>query len=120
MSNFEKTIEKDIEERETVLHETERILFTKRYNLSKKHLGIFSVQSITMIYSILEGFIQNSFNLYINEINIQEIEPNSVKDELFIYHIEKSFKQFNEYPQKHNKKITFINKLNEIFFLLKY
>lgn len=115
MSDFQSNLEKNITERVTALFEIERVLFTKRYNLSKKHYDLFSVQSISMIYSIWEGFIQTSFNMYIYEINNQNINLFDVKDELLIYHVENSFKQFNEYPDKQNKKIYFFNKLNGFF-----
>jgi len=65
MFDFEKELLEIIEEREMVLFEIERTLFTKRYNLSRKHFEIFAVQSIAMIYSIWEGFIQQTFQLYI-------------------------------------------------------
>ncbi len=67
MSDFEEKLLEIIEERQTVLFEIERALFTKRYKLSKKHFEIFAVQSVTMIYSIWEGFIQQAFQLYITD-----------------------------------------------------
>lgn len=115
MSNFEYLLERNVNERQSALFEIERALFTKRYNLSKKHSEILSVQSISMIYSIWEGFIQTSFNLYIDEINSQDIEPHLIKDELFVYHVENSFKQLKEYPEKHNRKVVFFSKLKEFF-----
>jgi hypothetical protein len=115
MSSFEYLLEKNINERQSALFEIERAIFTKRYNLSKKHSEILSVQSISMIYSIWEGFIQTAFNLFIDELNNQNIESQLIKDELFVYHIENSFKQLKEYPEKHSKKITFFNKLKEFF-----
>lgn len=115
MSNFEHLLERNINERQSALFEIERAIFTKRYNLSKKHSEILSVQSISMIYSIWEGFVQTSFNLYIDEINSQVIEPHLIKDELFVYHIENSFKQLKEYPEKQNRKVAFFSKLKEFF-----
>ncbi|MCW3789517.1 MAE_28990/MAE_18760 family HEPN-like nuclease [Plebeiibacterium sediminum] len=117
MSDFEIKLERNINERLTALFEIERVLFTSRYNLSKKHSDIFTVQSISMIYAIWEGFIQTSFNSYIDEINNQNINPLLIKDDLFVYHIEDSFKQFNEYPDRHNKKLSFFNNLREFFKL---
>lgn len=116
MSSFEDLLEKNINERQSALFEIERAIFTKRYNLSKKHLEILSVQSISMIYSVWEGFIQTSFNLLIDEINTQNIEPHLVKEELYVYHIENSFKQLKEYPEKHNRKVAFFSKLKEFFY----
>jgi hypothetical protein len=115
MPDFDSKIEKNINERISALSEIERALFTKRYNLSKKHLDILSVQSISMIYSIWEGFIQTSFNMYIDEINSQRINIFLIKDEMLVYHIEKTFKQFREYPEAHNKKVGFFYKLRELF-----
>ncbi|HQT23988.1 MAG: hypothetical protein B7X86_14420 [Sphingobacteriales bacterium 17-39-43] len=115
MNRFEELIEKDIDERATALFEIEKVLFTKRYNLSKKHTEIFSVQSISMIYAIWEGFIQTSFCLLADEINTQNIHPENLKEELYIHHMESTFKQLNEYPNKSNKKISFFNKLKEFF-----
>lgn len=115
MSSFEFVLEKNINERQSALFEIERVIFTRRYNLSKKHSDILSVQSISMIYSVWEGFIQTSFNSFIDEINNQNIESHLVKDELFVYHVENSFKQLREYPEKHNRKIVFLYKLKAFF-----
>lgn len=115
MSDFESKLERNIAERLTALFEIERVLFTKRYNLSRKHTDLLSVQSISMIYSIWEGFIQTSFNTYVNEINSQYVDPLLIKDELYVYHIENSFKQLKEYPDKHRRKITFFNQLRDFF-----
>lgn len=115
MSDFEYKLEKNIAERQTALFEIERILFTKRYNLSKKHSDLLSVQSISMIYSIWEGFIQTSFNSFIEEINNQNINPEFIKDELYLYNIESSFKQLKEYPENKDKKIAFLNGIRNFF-----
>jgi len=115
MSDFEKKLLEIIEERETVLFEIERALFTRRYNLSQKHLEIFAVQSITMIYSIWEGFIQQAFQLYITELNSKEIEFKNFRDEIVIFHIENTFKQLREYPEKENRKVKFYSELNNFF-----
>ncbi len=115
MMEFESKLLEIIEERETILFEIERSLFTKRYNLSRKHIEIFSVQSISMIYSIWEGFIQKAFQLYIDEINKTEINIFSYSDEIIIHHMENSFKQLREYPNKNIKKIDYFNKLNHFY-----
>ncbi len=104
-----------IEQKETVFFEIERVLFTKRYKLSKKHSNIFSVQSISMIYSIWEGFIQQAFQLYIDKLNTLNIDFNNLSANIRIFHIENSFKQFTQYPKNSNKKNEFYNNL-EIFF----
>lgn len=108
-------LEKDIEERQNVLFEIERVLFTSRYSLSIKHIEIFAVQSVSMIYSIWEGFIQNAFNNFIDFVNEKHIDRKVLKDELFMYEIEKNFKQFNDLPKRQNRKLAFYKDLNAFF-----
>ncbi len=107
-----------IESKETVFFEIERVLFTKRYKLSKKHYEIFSIQSISMVYSIWEGFIQQSFQLYIDKLNSLNIDFDKLSDNIRIFHIENTFRQLNQYPVKTKKKIEFYTQL-ENFFLKK-
>ncbi len=113
--NFEKDLLLKIEEKETVIYEIEKALFTRRYNLSKKHFEIFSVQSIPMIYSILEGFVQQAFQLYIDKLNSLKIDFMDFNSSIRIFHMENSFKQLKEYPKDDRKKIEFYNKLKEFF-----
>jgi RiboL-PSP-HEPN len=111
MHDFDVTLQEIIEERISVLFEIERAIFTNRYSLSSKHQDIFSTQSISMIYSIWEGFIQKSFNLYIDELNKASIDFHDFCDEIVIYHMEDFFKQFKEYPENNNKKVKFFSSL---------
>ena len=107
MHDFDIALQEIIEERVSVLFEIERAIFTKRYSLSSRHKDIFSTQSIAMIYSVWESFIQKSFNLYIDEINNLGIDFYDFCDEIVIHHMENDFKQFKEYPEKDNRKVQF-------------
>ena len=111
MNEFDLNIQKVIEERVSVLFEIEKSIFTKRYSLSKKHQDIFSKQSISMIYSIWEGFVQKAFNLYIDEINRANIAFYNLCDKIVVHHMENAFKQFKEYPSKDSGKIRFFTSL---------
>jgi RiboL-PSP-HEPN len=113
MDDFNTKLEEIIEERVSILFEIERTIFTKRYSLSLKHQDILSKQSISMIYSIWEGFIQKSFNLYIDELNKIDIELHDFCDGIVIHHMENSFKQFKEYPSKDSRKMFFFKSLKE-------
>ncbi len=115
MSDFEIKLLEIIKQRENVLFEIERALFTKRYNLSRKHFEIFAVQSIAMIYSIWEGFIQEAFQLYLAELNSKKIEFQGFRNEIVIFHIENTFKQFRNYPEKESRKVKFFSDLNAFF-----
>lgn len=115
MGNFEKSILEDIEERTLLLFEIEKIIFTKRYKMNRKHINILSVQSISMMYSIWEGFIQKNFQLYIKQLNQLEISFDELNDVLKVFHIENTFKQFGQYPEKITKKIQFYKTLKDFF-----
>jgi hypothetical protein len=111
MLDFEQALLEQIEERESTLFEIEKVIFTKRYKLSQKHFNIFSLQSITMIYAVWEGFIQKSCQLYIEKINSLEIEFENLSDEIQVFHLENTFKQFKQYPEKKQKKVKFYAEL---------
>ncbi len=111
MLDFEQALLEQIEERENILFEIEKVIFTKRYKLSQKHFNIFSVQSITMIYAVWEGFIQKSCQLYIEKINSLEIKFENLSDEIQVFHLENTFKQFKQYPEKKQKKVKFYTEL---------
>lgn len=115
MIDFENELLDIIEQREGVLFEIERVLFTQRYRLSKKHLDIFTVQSITMIYSIWEGFIQQASQLYISYLNSLNIEFNKFSDSIITFHMENTFKQLKSYPTKNKGKIKYFESLKEHF-----
>lgn len=111
-TDFDHNIQKNITERTTVLFEIERALFTKRYNLSSKHQEILWTHSISMMYSIWEGFIQTSFNLYIDELNKLNTDVYEFCDNIVVHYMENTFKQLREYPNRTPQKMSFFNNLN--------
>jgi hypothetical protein len=111
MHDFDMALQEIIEERISVLFEIERAIFTNRYSLSSKHQDIFSTQSISMIYSLWESFVQKSFNLYIDKLNQVDADFHNFCDEIVIHHMESSFKQFKEYPGNDSKKVKFFDSL---------
>lgn len=113
MDDFDVELQQIIEERVSVLFEIERTIFTKRYSLSAKHKDIFAPQSISMIYSLWESFVQKSFNLYIDELNKVSIDFYDFCDDIVIHHMENSFKQFKDYPNNDNRKVKFFTSLKE-------
>lgn len=113
MVDFENEHLSMIEQYENSSLEIERILFTKRYQLSKKHYSLLAVQSISILYSYWEGYVQRSFQLYIDYINSLHIDFFQLSDELVAFHMENRFKEFKEYPKKLSKKIAFFDKLQE-------
>lgn len=118
MQILDNYLTEDIEERQTILFEIERTLFTQHYKLSQKHFEIFSVQSIAMIYSVWEGFVNQSFRAYIDRLNSLNLEFCNLVDSIQVFHMENIFKQFNEYPCETRKKAAFFSRL-DVFFLVK-
>lgn len=104
-----------VEQYETSATDIERIFFTGRYRLSKRHYSLLAVQSIAILYSYWEGYVQNSFKLYIEYINSQELDFNALSNEIVVFHMDKTFRQFREYPKKIKQKITFYDKLKDHF-----
>lgn len=104
-----------IEERQEVITEIERAIFTSRYSLTSKHFTIFSTNSISILYSIWEGFVQKLFGIYIDEINKEEIELFSLCDNLIIFCKERNFRQLKEYPLKNRRKIFYIKQLKTFY-----
>ena len=116
MEKFINNIEDLIRESEHTLNEIEKVIFTKRYNMAKKHIEIFAVQSISMIYAIWEGFIQKSFTLYINELNNLKLSHRDFHENIQVYYMETKFQQFKNYPlSNHIKKVKFFVELNNSY-----
>ena len=113
--DFDKHIQNEIDERESIMFEIERALFTRRYNLSSKHQNIFWAHSISMLYSVWEGFVQNGFKLYVDELNSYNLDIFEFCHKIVIHHMENSFKQLNDYPNKESAKIRFYQNLKSFY-----
>lgn len=113
MVDFENELYKIIDERISVLSGIERIVFTDVYGLSEFHKEIMSVQTISMIYSIWEGFINISFKMYIEYLNDKNIVFSNFHENIIAYDMQAKFKQFNESPTKDKSKfLKFYNEFS--------
>ncbi|MCC5919087.1 MAG: hypothetical protein LAT68_01495 [Cyclobacteriaceae bacterium] len=112
---FIDDIDSDIEERTTAIFEIERVLFSNRFKFTSLQLDIFSVQSVAMIYSIWEGFIQKAFVRYAEELNKRKIKITTASDNLLIFYMETNFAQLKNYPNKLNKKTAFFSDLQSFY-----
>ena len=115
MMDFENNHLSIIEQYESSASEVERVFFTGRYKLSKKHYALLSVQSISILYSYWEGFIQSSFQMYIDYLNSLSLDFNMFSNEITVFHMDNTFKQFSNYPKASNKKVAFFEQLNHHF-----
>lgn len=105
--DFEEEHQELLSDYEKAASEIEYIIFTKRYHLAKKHVAILSTQSISMLYSYWEGYVQKSFQLYAEYINEQRVSFNDFSDDIKVRYMDSNFKQFRDYPKKKEKKINF-------------
>lgn len=110
MYDFNEQILELISETEGNIYDLERMIFTNRYKFLEKDFKILSKQSIVILYSLWEGFVQEIFRLFLEEINRLTSSYFELKDSFMVSQIEKNFKQFNEYPQDLNKKKNFHKK----------
>ena len=112
---LEQEIMSDIDERRDLMSRLKAL--SPRYHFLAEDEALFLNYSIPIVYSIWEGFIQTSFQIYIRELNKLNLTINHICDPIFLYHIESKFPQFKEYPQKDNssKKVKFFEKLGQFY-----
>lgn len=68
-----------------------------------------------IIYAEWEGFFVYAMTTYIREINKIGILLDQLDDKYYVNNIEKSFKQFKEYPKKFNQQRNFLRNLQTFF-----
>ena len=71
----------------------ERAIFITGSSFTKGQKLLLSTHSIVMLYSIWEGFVTKSFQLYADYINSQCVTYNEVNESILIYNMESRFKQ---------------------------
>ncbi|MFZ2726806.1 MAG: MAE_28990/MAE_18760 family HEPN-like nuclease [Methylococcaceae bacterium] len=106
-------INADIDERRELLLQIKTLYL--RYHFNKRDEDLFLVYSIASVYAIWEGFVQTTFQFYIDELNTLNLTINTIHEQLLVYHLENRFKQFNEYPKKFDKKVAFLKNLHHFY-----
>ncbi len=109
MNDFDDITE-DIEWRKEQLLIAKTLPFL--HDFSDSHKEFLIKYTIPTIYAVWEGFVQNSFQIYIRELNKLNLTKNDFCLNILTHTIESSFPQLKEYPQEFNKRINFINRLN--------
>lgn len=113
LSPLKQEIISDVEERKRLMLQIKTL--SLRYGFNEKDEQLFLSYSIPIIYSLWEGFIQNSFRTYIQELNKLDLKVDDIYKKLLIYHMESNFKQFREYPKNDQRKLSFFDNLH-IFY----
>lgn len=119
---LEQDIISDIDEREELMFWVKSL--HPRYGFSERDEQLFLSYSIPIVYSIWEGFVQTSFQIYIRELNKLELTINNVCEPILVYSMESKFRQFKQYPNPKSEedkpkivknKVKFFNDL-ELFY----
>lgn len=110
---LDQELNADIEERQTLLLQIKTLYL--RYDFKETDEQFFLNFAIPAIYAIWEGFIQTSFQIYVQQLNQLNLNSNSICKPLLVYHMENTYKQFNEYPQKQQGKVKFYEQLNQFY-----
>ena len=95
--------------------EIERALFTNRHRLSDKQYSLLAVQSISILYSYWEGYVQKSFQLYIDYLNRENVPLFSFSPGIITHGFEHEFKQLKAYPKELKKKSKLYCELKRFF-----
>lgn len=107
MQSFNSKIEGLISETESGIYDIEKMIFTGRYGFLPKDFKVLSKQSIVMLYSLWEGFVQEIFALFLQEVDRSVNSYFELTDSFMVSQIEKNFSQFNQYPKDDSAKIFF-------------
>lgn len=110
---LEQDLRANIEERQRVLSQMKTL--SLRYSLSQKDEQIFLNYSIPAVYAIWEGFVQTAFQAYRRELSTLNLQIDKICKPILINHLENSFKQFKEYPEKFDRKVAFFQKLQTFY-----
>lgn len=111
---LEQDIRSDIDERQKLMLQIKTLYL--RYRLNEKDEKMFLIYSIPAVYAIWEGFIQNTFKTYIQELNKLELTVDTICKPILIHHLESKFPQFREYPKHTNsRKVSFFDNLNQFY-----
>lgn len=101
---------------EDIIWRKEQLLIAKTlpyiHNFSESHKGFLIKYSIPTIYAIWEGFVQNSFQIYVRELNKLELNKNDYCLNILAHSVDSSFPQMKEYPLEFDKRAKFISKLD--------
>lgn len=115
INQLEQDINFLIEEKTKILRQIEFMLFSEKYHFSDDEFDILSTHSIAILYATWEGFILDSFSLYIKALNSLNINFSEYNKNIIIFHMENTFKQFGAYPQKNKQKLFFFQSLKEFY-----
>lgn len=105
-----------VSETESNIYNIEKLIYTGRYSFLPRDFKVMSKQSIVILYSLWEGFVQEVFQIFLKEVNANVNSLYQLNEDFMLSQVEDSFKQFQNYPSKEESRKKFHKRLNE--FLL--
>ncbi len=105
-----------VSETESNIYNIEKLIYTSRYNFLPQDFKVISKQSIVILYSLWEGFVQEVFQIFLKEVNANVNSLYQLNEDFMLSQIETSFKQFQNYPSKEESRKKFHKRLNEFLF----
>lgn len=107
MNYFDMQVEELISETESNIYDLEKMIFSGHYNFLDKDFKILSKQSVVVLYSFWEGFVQDIFDIFLKEVGKLTNSYFELNDDFMVSQIEKRFPQFKNYPENNKGKISF-------------
>lgn len=101
---------------EDIIWRNEQLLIAKSlphiYSFSDSHKEFLIKHSIPTIYAVWEGYVQNTFQTYVRELNKLELSKDDFCINILTHSVDSSFPQLKEYPVEFDKRVKFITKLD--------
>lgn len=99
-------LEADIAKRSTNL--TSMRTMASRYGFSSTDIDTINRCAFPIIYAEWEGFFVYAMSLYLQAINQQGLTLDELNEHYYVLLCEKTYKQLKDYPDKFNKKKSFL------------
>lgn len=104
---------------EDIVWRNEQLLIAKTlpylHSFSESHKEFLIKYSIPTIYAVWEGFVQNSFQIYVRELNKLGLSRNDFCLNILAHSVDSTFPQLKEYPSEFDGRAKFVSKL-DIYF----
>lgn len=113
MNDYKTELDDLVSETESNIYNVERLIYTNRYNFLPQDFKLISKQSLVILYSLWEGFVQESFHIFLKEVDANINSLYQLNESFMLSQIEIIFKQFQNYPSKEVSKMKFHRRLNE-------
>ena len=69
MNDYKTKLYDLVSETESNIYNIEKLIYTSRYNFLPQDFKVISKQSIVILYSLWEGFVQEAFQIFLEEVN---------------------------------------------------